>query len=111
MSDKKYYNKICMYCEKQLVNGQCDCKDWNIQNTINFSGDTDNNSVLSSEHLNEDDEMNLFINALNKMKPSFEYECPNCLGKFNTPHCVQNKESLHNHCPFCGLYMTGLSNV
>ena len=99
-----------MYCGKPLIDGKCICHFWNIQNTINFDNDND---VSSSESLNEEDDLSLFIDALNNMKSDFNYQCPNCLGKFNIPYCIKNEESSHNHyhCPFCGLYMTGLSNV
>ena len=38
----------------------------------------------------------------------FNYECPNCRGKFNNPTIPAVYSSLYYKCPFCGMLMEGL---
>jgi len=103
------YINNCMYCGKLLVNGVCTCTDWQIAN--NYPLDMIQEENIENEELSEEEQSYLFLEQLFKeIKAEFEYQCPNCLGKFNKPHIIKSKGT-HYHCPFCGLYMTGLSGI
>jgi len=39
---------------------------------------------------------------------SFNYECPDCHGKFNQPSVPTVTSSLYYRCPFCGRHMPGI---
>lgn len=39
----------------------------------------------------------------------FNYECPDCHGRFNQPSIPAVTSSLFYKCPFCGRIMEGLS--
>lgn len=102
-------NHDCMYCGKKLKNRKCDCEYWSIID--DYNSDNDIESQINNKTLSEEEQSILFLEQLIKeVKAEFEYQCPNCLGKFNKPHTVKLKGT-HYYCPFCGLYMTGLSNV
>ena len=38
----------------------------------------------------------------------FNYECPDCHGKFNYPSIPSVTSSIYYKCPFCGRLMEGL---
>ena len=40
----------------------------------------------------------------------FNYQCPDCQGKFNEPHIIPESPNIkaEYHCPFCGLVMKGI---
>lgn len=38
----------------------------------------------------------------------FNYECPDCHGKFNQPSVPAVTSSLYYRCPFCGRHMPGI---
>ncbi len=40
--------------------------------------------------------------------PLFNYECPDCKGKFNSPAIPAVSSSIIYKCPFCGRLMQGL---
>lgn len=38
----------------------------------------------------------------------FNYECPDCKGRFNSPAIPSVSSSLYYKCPFCGRIMEGM---
>jgi len=47
-------------------------------------------------------------NFSNNYPQQFNYECPDCHGKFNQPSIPAVTSSIYYKCPFCGRFMEGL---
>ena len=89
----------CMYCGEPLkTDGTCNC--WQSKQE-------------SSDQSNE------LINLLDSLKalgyhsdqPEFNFQCPNCSGRYNMPIVVLKPDGYIYKCPFCGRIMEGLNNV